>query len=146
MVTWWGVPIVRHIIFVPYNLFRLFLVHKISIYEYIYENRKKKWKREKEKEFPANWAGGDFGPASAGARARARAGGPAGPRRSGAARADAVGAGPCVSERRGVTAWSGRRRGGGANRSSSTVGEVHGGSPPGARFCDGGEVARHGRG
>jgi hypothetical protein len=112
-VTWWGVPIVRHIIFVPYNLFRLFLVHKISIYEYIYENRKKKWKREKEKEFPANWAGGDFGPASAGARARARAGGPAGPRRSGAARADAVGAGPCVSERRGVTAWSGRRRGGG---------------------------------
>jgi hypothetical protein len=30
------------------------------------------------------------------------AGGPAGPRRSGAARADVVGAGPCVSERRGV--------------------------------------------
>jgi hypothetical protein len=37
------------IIFVPYNLFRLFLVHKISIYVYIYiyENRKKKWKKEK---------------------------------------------------------------------------------------------------
>jgi hypothetical protein len=45
-------------------------------------------------------------------RARARAGGPAGPRRSGAARANVVGAGPHVSERRGVTAWSGRRRGG----------------------------------
>jgi hypothetical protein len=36
--------------------------------------------------------------------------------------------------------------GGGANRSGSTAGEVRGGSPPGARFCDGGEVARHGRG
>jgi hypothetical protein len=45
-------------------------------------------------------------------RARARAGGLAGPRRSGAAQADAVGVGPRVSERRGVTAWSGRRRGG----------------------------------
>jgi hypothetical protein len=39
------------IIFVPYNFFKLFLVHKISTYEYIYENRKKKWKKEKEKEF-----------------------------------------------------------------------------------------------
>jgi hypothetical protein len=86
------------IIFVPYNLFKLFLVHKISVYKYIYENGKKKWKKEKEKEFSASWAGGDFGPASASARAGARAGGP---RRSGAARADAVGAGPCVSEKRG---------------------------------------------
>jgi hypothetical protein len=38
------------IIFVPYNLFRLFLVHKISIYEYIYmkigkRNGKRKKKR-----------------------------------------------------------------------------------------------------
>jgi hypothetical protein len=45
-------------------------VHKISIYVYIYENRKKKWKKEEEKEFHANWAGGDFGPTSVGERAR----------------------------------------------------------------------------
>jgi hypothetical protein len=36
--------------------------------------------------------------------------------------------------------------GGGANRSGLTAGEVRGGSPPGPRFCDGGVVARHGRG
>jgi hypothetical protein len=34
------------IIFVPYNLFRLFLVHKISTYVYIY-NRKRKRKKKK---------------------------------------------------------------------------------------------------
>jgi hypothetical protein len=39
---------------VPYNLFRLFLVHKISIYAYVYENRKKKWKRKKKRNFHAN--------------------------------------------------------------------------------------------
>jgi hypothetical protein len=47
MVTWWGVLII--IIFVPYNLFKLFLVHKISVYKYIYENGKKNWKKEKRK-------------------------------------------------------------------------------------------------
>jgi hypothetical protein len=57
---------------VPYNLFRLFLVHKISIYAFIYENRKNKWEKEKEKDFLANWARGDFGPAR-GARAATRA-------------------------------------------------------------------------
>jgi hypothetical protein len=31
-VTWWSVPTFRYYYFVPYNLFRLFLVHKISIY------------------------------------------------------------------------------------------------------------------
>jgi hypothetical protein len=39
------------IIFVPYNLFKLFLVHKIAAYKYIYENRKRKWEKEKEKWF-----------------------------------------------------------------------------------------------
>jgi hypothetical protein len=53
-----------------------FLVHKISIYAFIYENRKKKW--EKEKDFLTNWALGGFRP-SQGARAATRAGGPAGP-------------------------------------------------------------------
>jgi hypothetical protein len=46
-------------------------VHKISAYKYIYENGKKKWEKEKEKEFSASWAGGDFGLAQ---RRRARAG------------------------------------------------------------------------
>jgi hypothetical protein len=58
------------IILVPYNLFGLFLVHKISAYKYIYENGEKK----KKKEFPASWAGGDFGPARRGARAHEGAG------------------------------------------------------------------------
>jgi hypothetical protein len=53
-------------------------------------------KKEKEREFLASWAVG-----ISTQRARARAGGPAGPRRSGAARADAVGVGPRVNERRG---------------------------------------------
>jgi hypothetical protein len=51
---------------VPYNLFKLFLVHKISVYEYIYENRKKKWKKEKEKEFSGSWTGGRFRPSERG--------------------------------------------------------------------------------
>jgi hypothetical protein len=71
--------------------------------------------KEKEKEFPARWAGGVSAQPSASARAGA-AGGPAGPRRSGTARADAVGAGPRVSERRGLTAGSGA--GGGVNGSA----------------------------
>jgi thymidylate synthase len=58
---------------VPYNLFRLFLVHKISAYKYIYENGKKKWEKKKEKGFLASRAGGDFGPAGR-ERARSRAG------------------------------------------------------------------------
>ena len=54
----------------PYNLFRLFLVHKISASKYIYENGKKKREKKKKKGFPASWAGGDFGPPGASARAR----------------------------------------------------------------------------
>jgi hypothetical protein len=42
---------------VPYNLFKLFLVHKISAYEYIYENGEK-WEKKKEKGFLASWARG----------------------------------------------------------------------------------------
>jgi hypothetical protein len=83
---------------VPYNLFKLFLVHKISIHEYIYENRKKKWKKGKEKEFQANWAGGDFDPASAGERAAAWAGGSPAEERCGDG---AMGAGPCARGRGG---------------------------------------------
>jgi hypothetical protein len=64
---------------------------------------KRNGKRKKEREFSASWAGGI-------SVQRARAGDPADPRRSGAARADVVGVGPRISERRGVTPWSGRRR------------------------------------
>jgi hypothetical protein len=105
---------------------------------YIYENRKKKWKKEKEKEFRVNWAGGDSGPASA------WEGGPLGP--------------PARETTRGwrgddAVAWTHVLEGGevdsvrrGVNRSGLTAGEVRGGSPPGARFCDGGVAARHVRG
>jgi hypothetical protein len=57
---------------VPYNLFKLFLVHKISIYKYIYENRNKKWKKEKERGFSASWARGGFRPSERGRRQAAQ--------------------------------------------------------------------------
>jgi hypothetical protein len=56
---------------VPYNLFRLFLVHKISAYKYIYENGEKKWEKKKRKDFPASRVGGEFRPTR---RERAHAG------------------------------------------------------------------------
>jgi hypothetical protein len=85
---------------VPYNLFKLFLVHKISSYNYICGNGKQKWEKKKKRDFLLAGPGGG-GVFSAQPSAGA-AGGPAGPQRSGAERADAVGAGPRVSERRGV--------------------------------------------
>jgi hypothetical protein len=60
------------------------------------KNRKKKLKREKKRVFSANWARGDFGPA--------------GPRKGGMARANAVGAGPHVRGGGGVTMSGGERR------------------------------------
>jgi hypothetical protein len=64
---------------VPYNLFKLFLVHKISVneYIYIYENKKKKWKKEKKKrDSHLAGPGGRFWPSRVRACARAWAGGP----------------------------------------------------------------------
>jgi hypothetical protein len=55
----------------PIIYFRLFLVHKISAYKYIYENGEKKWEKKKKKGFPASWAGGGFRPTW---RERARGG------------------------------------------------------------------------
>jgi hypothetical protein len=78
---------------------------------------------------------------SANARAGA-AGGPAGPRRSGAAWADAVGVGPRVSERRGVNGAERATEGG--EPVGSTAGDARGGSPSGSRFRNGEVVARHG--
>jgi hypothetical protein len=46
----------------PNNLFRQFLVHKILASKYICENGKKKREKKKRKNFPANWAGGEFWP------------------------------------------------------------------------------------
>jgi hypothetical protein len=57
-----------------YNLFRLFLVHKISIYIHIYKNRKRKRKKKKEKGFP-QLAGRGGGIRPSRARAAAQAGG-----------------------------------------------------------------------
>jgi hypothetical protein len=87
---------------VPYNLFRLFLVHKISIYVYIYINRKRK--EEKRKGISsASWVKGDFGPAEC---ARARPGGPLGPP-AGNDMGTASWAWAHVPEEGGLTAWSG---------------------------------------
>jgi hypothetical protein len=46
------------IIFVPYNLFKLILVHKISAYKYICENGKKKWERKKKRNSRLTGLGG----------------------------------------------------------------------------------------
>jgi hypothetical protein len=75
-------------------------VHKISAYKYIYETGKKKWEKEKEKGILSYLGRGEFRPSRVRARVRG-AGGPAGPRRSDDGAADAMGAGPRVSERRG---------------------------------------------
>jgi hypothetical protein len=88
------------IIFMPYNLLKLFLVHKISAYKYIYENGKRKWEKEKEKEFQANRVGGISAWSGAGARRRSQLG-PDGPRGAGDGAADAVGTGPRARERGG---------------------------------------------
>jgi hypothetical protein len=65
---------------VPYNLFKIFLVYKISVNEYIYENRKKKWKKGKKKrDSQLAGPGGRFRPSRARACAQTRAGGPPGP-------------------------------------------------------------------
>jgi hypothetical protein len=97
---------------VPYNLFKLFLVHKISAYNYIYENGKKKWEKKKEREFLLAGPRGDFGPPGR-ERARARGRRPTRPISGEDDGERCRGAGPHVSEGRGLTARSGRRRGGG---------------------------------
>jgi hypothetical protein len=94
------VPSFKYYYFVPYNLFRLFLVHKISIYGFLYENRKRKRGKEKGKRILDSWARGDFGPAERG-RTAPRQNGPRQPMRRGDGAADAVGAGPRARERRG---------------------------------------------
>jgi hypothetical protein len=95
---------------VPYNLFKLFLVHKISAYNYICENGKKEMGKEKEKGFLASWAGGCFWPSRARARAAAWAGGPLGPP-AGRRHGDGTVARAHLPGRGGLMAFE-RRRGG----------------------------------
>jgi hypothetical protein len=104
---------------VPYNLFRLFLVHKISINAFIYKNRKRK--RRKGKRVLDSWARGGFRPSRAWARGAA---------------VEWAQAAHEEGERRGRTPWAwaySLERGAdgvggltrkGANRSGSTAGEV----------------------
>jgi hypothetical protein len=111
---------------------------------YIYENRKKKWKKGKRKRnSELTGLGGIFGPASAGERAATWAGGPLGPPQGETARGwrgDSVVAWahvPKKGEADGVERATGRAR---------PPVRPRGGSSSGSRFCNGKRVARHGRG
>jgi hypothetical protein len=78
MVTWWGVPIVRHYYFVPYNFLDFFWCIK---YQYIYiyiKIGKEKVKRKRKGISSTSWAGGNSAQPSAGARAGGPLGLPAG--------------------------------------------------------------------
>jgi hypothetical protein len=95
---------------VPYSLFKLFLVHKISVYNYIYENGKKKWEKKKRREFLLAGPGGrDFGPPG---RERARERGRR-PISEGDGGGRHHGAGPHICEGRGFNRaehrWRGRK-------------------------------------
>jgi hypothetical protein len=130
---------------VLYNLFRLFLVHKISIYAFIYENRKKNGKKKRKRISLLTKPGGNFGPARARARAATRAGGPTRPASGSGAADGAVGAGPRASEG-GRMALGGDGGGGGFGREENRPPEFDDGSPPVIRFRVVGSVAKHGWG
>jgi hypothetical protein len=100
MAAWWSVPSFKYYYFVPYNLFRLYLVHKISIYAFYMKIGKEKEEKKKGKGILDSWAGGgDFGPDERG-RVAPRQNGPRRPTRRGDGAADTVGAGPRDRERR----------------------------------------------
>jgi hypothetical protein len=104
------------IIFVPYNLFKLFLVHKISIYIYMKLGKRNGKRKKKGNSQLAGPRGEDFGPASAGTGRR--------PSRPTEKQSDAGrrrGCGPMRQREEGVTAWSERRRGGRTDRARPPV-------------------------
>jgi hypothetical protein len=105
---------------VAYSLFKLFLVHKISAYNYIYENRKKKWEKKKRREFLLAGPGGDFGPPGR-KRAQGRGRWPSRPISEGDGGGRRRGAGPHVSE--GGQRCGAATEGGKVDR-SSTAGEI----------------------
>jgi hypothetical protein len=102
---------------VPYNLFRLFLVHKISIYAFLYENRKRKRGKKKEKGFWIARPGG-FRPGRARVHGAAAEWAQTAHEERGR-RGGCRGRGPTRQREEGVTASGGRRRAvrGGENRS-----------------------------
>jgi hypothetical protein len=125
---------------VPYNLFRLFLVHKILASKYICEIGKKK--REKKKKFPASRAGGEISAHQARARARARLR-PSWPSCAGRRRGTAPWRGPACQREGGADGVDGTEEGG-LDRGPAG-GESRAGSPPWVRFFGGEVVAKHGR-
>jgi hypothetical protein len=66
MVTWWVCQLLYIIIFVPYNLFKLFLVHKISVYKYIYVKMGKRIGKRKKKKNSQLAGRGGFRPSERG--------------------------------------------------------------------------------
>jgi hypothetical protein len=109
---------------VPYNLFKLFLVHKIAAYNSIYENGEKGMGKEKKrKRFSCLLGrGGDFGPPGR-ERSRERGRRPSRPISEGDGGGRRPGVGPHVSEGRGFNGAEQRRRRGEVDR-SSTPGEI----------------------
>jgi hypothetical protein len=100
------------------------LVHKISAYNSIYENEKKKWEKKKKRVFLlVGPGGGGFWPTRARACARGRGRRPSRPISDGNSGGRRRGAGPYVSEGRRFNDAEQRRRGGGVDR-SSTAGEI----------------------
>jgi hypothetical protein len=128
------------IIFVPYNLFKLFLVHKISAYKYICEKGKRNGKRKKKRNSRLTGPGGISAWSGAGVRRRGQMG-PYDPRGAGDGAVDGVGAGPRAREGEGRRRQGGRRAvcGGG----EPVAGEPDGGSSPVVRFLVDGVVAKH---
>jgi hypothetical protein len=103
---------------------------------------KRKGKKKKRRNSPANWAGGIFGPTGASASGRARFR-PTWPSRAGRRRGKrCCGAGPHARE--GGENGVNDTEGGARARPGPVVGEFRGGSPPSVRFCDVGAVAEHG--
>jgi hypothetical protein len=109
------------IIFVPYNLFKLFLVHKISAYNSIYENGKK-WEKKKKRVFLLAGPGGDFGPPRRERACAGAAGGSAGPSARETVGDDAVVRAHTSAREGCLTARS--SDGGGEVDRSSTAGEI----------------------
>jgi hypothetical protein len=127
---------------VPYNLFKLFLVHKISAYKYIYiyENGKNKWEKKKKREFLLAGPGVILAHPDASARGRR----PTRPISRETAGNDAV-AWAHTSARGGVNGAEQATEGGKLTGARPPV-ISRDGSPPWVRFYGGGAVARYGRG
>jgi hypothetical protein len=62
---------------------------------------KRNGKKKRKRDFPAKWAGGDFGPAKVHARAATRGSGPADPQKRGTTRGRHCGRGPMCQREEG---------------------------------------------